>query len=90
MSGMGYSRRFENDKYVSTIITNEFGVIVEMDCQLKNLPNAKREGEFFVKGNTAYRFAGKLYWRNRKLRCRQKVQPDLLRMRLMQESMDIR
>lgn len=54
----GISRRFENDNYISTIITNEFGVIVEMDCQLKNLPNAKREGEFFVKGNTAYRFAG--------------------------------
>ena len=30
----GISRRFENDNYISTIITNEFGVIVEMDCQL--------------------------------------------------------
>lgn len=54
----GMRRQYENDKYVSTIVTNEFGVIIEMDCQLKNLPGAKREGEFILKGNTLYRFAG--------------------------------
>lgn len=54
----GIRRQYENDKYVSTIVTNEFGVIIEMDCQLKNLPGAKREGEFILKGNSLYRFAG--------------------------------
>jgi len=54
----GMRRQYENDKYVSTIVTNEFGVIIEMDCQLKNLPGAKREGEFILKGNSLYRFAG--------------------------------
>ena len=52
----GIRRQYENDKYVSTIVTNEFGVIIEMDCQLKNLPGAKREGEFILKGNSLYRF----------------------------------
>lgn len=54
----GIRRQYENDKYISTIVTNEFGVIIEMDCQLKNLPGAKREGEFILKGNSLYRFAG--------------------------------
>lgn len=54
----GIRRRYEKKEYISTIVTNEFGVIVEMDCQLKQLPAAKREGEFFMKGNTIYRFAG--------------------------------
>lgn len=62
----GMRRRYENETYISTMVTNEFGVIVEMDCQLKQLSGAKREGEFFMKGNTLYRFAGD-YLRGRKI-----------------------
>ena len=52
----GIRRQYENDKYVSTIVTNEFGVIIEMDCQLKNLPEQREE--FILKKYFVPFFAG--------------------------------
>ncbi|MCI5731244.1 MAG: leucine-rich repeat domain-containing protein [Eubacterium sp.] len=54
----GCRRTYENSDYVSTVITNEYGVIVELDCQIANLPGTTRQGDFLMKGDTAYRFAG--------------------------------
>ena len=54
----GCRRTYENSDYVSTVITNEYGVIVELDCQIANLPGTTRQGDFLMKGYTAYRFAG--------------------------------
>ena len=54
----GCRRTYENADYVSTVITNEYGVIVELDCQIANLPGTTRQGDFLMRGDTAYRFAG--------------------------------
>lgn len=54
----GWRRQYENDRYVSTVIVNSFGVITELDCQLANLPGTSRQDDFIMKGNTVYRYAG--------------------------------
>lgn len=54
----GCRRQYENDRYVSTVIVNSFGVITELDCQLAELPGTSRQGDFIMKGNTVYRYAG--------------------------------
>lgn len=43
----GIRRQYENDKYISTIVTNEFGVIIEMDCQIKICPEQREKGNLF-------------------------------------------
>lgn len=54
----GWRRQYENDRYVSTVIVNSFGVITELDCQLANLTGTSRQDDFIMKGNTVYRYAG--------------------------------
>ena len=54
----GCRRTYENAHYVSTVITNEYGVIVELDCQIAKMSGTTRQGDFLMKGDTAYRFAG--------------------------------
>ncbi len=54
----GWRRQYENDAYVSTCITNGYGVIRELDCQLANPNGSTRQGDFLMKGSTAYRYTG--------------------------------
>lgn len=54
----GWRKQYENSQYVSTVITNSFGVITEIDCQIAELPGAVRQGDFIMKGDTLYRYAG--------------------------------
>ncbi len=54
----GWRRQYENDDFVSTCITNGYGVIREIDCQLANLNGMTRQGDFLMKGSTAYRYTG--------------------------------
>ncbi len=58
-------RQYENDKYVSTIVTNEFGVIIEMDCQLKNLPKGKERRGIYSERKYIVSVCRGLYWRNK-------------------------
>lgn len=53
-----YRRQYQNDTYLSTVITNSFGVITELDCQLLDLPDTSRQGDFLMRGDTLYRYAG--------------------------------
>jgi len=54
----GWRRQYENDDYVSTCITNGYGVIREIDCQLANPNGTTRQGDFLMKGSTVYRYTG--------------------------------
>ncbi len=54
----GWRRQYENDDYVSTCITNAYGVIQEIDCQIANPNESARQGDFLMKGSTAYRYTG--------------------------------
>lgn len=53
-----YRRQYQNDTYLSTVITNPFGVITELDCQLLELPDTTRQGDFLMRGDILYRYTG--------------------------------
>lgn len=54
----GTKKIYEKGEYRYTIVRNQFGVIKEVDCQKKELPGTVREGEFLMKGDTLFRYAG--------------------------------
>lgn len=58
LSAGEYRRQYQNETYLSTVITNPFGVIIELDCQLLELPGTTRQGDFMMRGDTLYRYTG--------------------------------
>lgn len=49
---------YEKGDYVYSVIRNEFGMVIEIDCQKRNLPGTIREGDFILKGSTLLKYTG--------------------------------
>lgn len=61
LSGDLQKKVYEKGDYYYSIIRNEFGMVIEIDCQKKQLPGTTRTGEFIMKGDTLLRYAGDYY-----------------------------
>lgn len=58
VSGKLQKKVYEKGDFFYSIIRNEFGMVIEIDCQKRELPGTTRIGDFIMKGDTLLRYAG--------------------------------